>query len=312
MAGRDILLNYVMKAKAYEPIAGASRAYLNNVMVIVPLKGGADAGVYECTTTASVAQYTNSHAYVMLNNGMSKIYICAVAQYSAAAALLEASDYKYFTLLIDPAFTDVPTAIEKFDGVTGWTTSIEESATAYAGVADKNNTAFIDVANSTGDNMYAAFAALLTGARWRNQQYIPMPKVGVTSDLGKAESYFDERLSFVLNSPEFGNRLAFFVNRARAIVAPYIYEEFTLDLQSWALVYINTNMPDYNDVEAAKLQAYLYSKAREKYVDAGMVTNVVIEVRADQDDFVMTGNIGIAKPRATWRLKVDIQQGGIE
>lgn len=312
MAGRDVLLNYVLKAQAIEPIAPVSRAYLHNVMVIVKLKQDAAAGVYECTTKAEVQSYTDSMAYVMLDNGMTKIYICAVEQYSAAQALLDASDYKYFTIITDPAFTDTPTAINGFNGVSIWETTVENTAKEYAGIATANNTAFISASPATGENMYTATAILLSGLTWRNHQYAAMPAAGATSDLGKAESYFENRLSFVLNSPEFGNRLAFFVNRGRAIIAPYIYEEFTLDLQGWALTYINLNQPDYNNVEAAKLQSYLLNKAAEKYIDTGLVTALTILIAADQDNFIMSGNIAIAEPKATWRIKATIQQGGLE
>ena len=134
----------------------------------------------------------------------------------------------------------------------------------------------------------------------------------MTSNLGTAESYFDDRLSFVLASEEYGNRLAFFVNRGRAIVAPYIYEEFTLDLKSWALQYISTNMPDYTNIEASKLQSWLLKKANEKYIATGLVSAIRINITADQDNFVMSGNIAIAEPKATWRINAQVQQGGLE
>lgn len=311
---RDVLLNYVLKAQAVEPIAPASRAYLHNVLVIAKLKSSADAGIYEITKTSDIAQYTDSTGVASLfDAGMTKIYLAAVANYTDAQALIDASAYKFFTILIDPAFEfdAIPTAITGFEGVVGWATSNSSLGQQFQAVATANNTAFIEQAGANGANMYYAFGLLLSGLTWRNQQYAPMPATGATDNLGTAESYFESRLSFVLNSLEFGNRLAFFVNRGRAIVAPYIYEEFTLDLQSWALTYINANMPDYTDVEAAKLQSHLLKKANTKYVDSGLVEELSIEIAADQNNFVMSGNIGIAEPKATWRIKAQIQQGGI-
>lgn len=87
------------------------------------------------------------------------------------------------------------------------------------------------------------------------------------------------------------------MNRGRAIVAPYIYEEFQLDLKSWALTYINTNMPDYTNVEASKLESYLTQKAGNKYLESGLVSNLKISIVADQDNFIMSGNIKIAEPK---------------
>ena len=59
------------------------------------------------------------------------------------------------------------------------------------------------------------------------------------------------------------------------------------------------------------MQSHLIKKANTKYVDSGMVESVEISIAADQDNFVMSGNIGIAEPKATWRIKAQIQQGGI-
>lgn len=311
---RDVLLNYVLRAQAIEPITAASRAYLHDVMVIAKLKESASAGIYEITNAADIANYTDSTGIKSLfDAGMSKIYLCAVADYAGADALITATTYKFFTVLIDPAFefAAIPTALTGFDGVVGWATTNSELGQEFQVVATANNTAFVEPAGTTGANMYYAFGLLLSGLTWRNQQYAGMPAPGATDNLGTAETLFNNRLSFVLSSPEFGNRLAFFVNRGRAIVAPYIYEEFTLDLQSWALTYINANMPDYTDVEAAKLQAYLTKRANTKYVDSGMVETVQVAIAADQDNFVMSGDIGIAEPKATWRIKAQIQQGGI-
>lgn len=310
---RDTLLDYVFTAQAREVIGAASRSYLHNVLVIAPLASGATAGVYEVTSAGQVAQYTSATGpSYLLNAGMSRFYLCAAANIAAAIKLIQADRSKYFTILIDPAFSkesDLLTLDSEFAGVIGWTTSNASDGRDYQGVATANHTSFIDVENSNGANMYTAFGALLSAANWRNQQYIAMPAQGVTDSLGVAEGYFQDRLSFVLNSEEFGNRLAFFVNRGRAITAPYLYEEIQLDLQSWSLTYINANMPDYTDVEAAKMQSYLQKRANTKYVDTGLVEMLSVNVLANQDNFVMSGNVGISEPKATWRIKADITQG---
>lgn len=309
---RDVLLDYVLKTSVVEPILPASSAYLHNVLCIVALKGGATAGIYECSTKAQVQQYTTSDCWQLLEAGLSKIYVCAVSAYSAVQALVDATTYKFFTILTDPSFTTAPTALTGFSGVAGWSTDDATKAENYAKISTANNTAFIDPSANNGDNMYWAFGKLLSGALWKNQQFIGMPADGITTLLGTAETYFEKRLSFVLNSEEFGNRLAFFVNRGRAIVAPYIYEEFQLDLKSWALTYINTNMPSYNAVEASKLESYLLQKANNKYIASGMLDALTINITADQDNFVMSGNIKVSEPKATWRIVAELQEGGIE
>lgn len=309
---RDVLLDYVLKTSVVEPILPASSAYLHNVLCIVGLKTGATAGIYECSTKAQVQTYTDSDCWQLLEAGLSKIYVCAVSAYSAVQALVDATEYKFFTILTDPSFTTAPTALTGFSGVAGWSTDDATKAENYAKISTANNTAFIDPSANKGDNMYWAFGKLLSGALWKNQQFIGMPADGITTLLGTAETYFTKRLSFVLKSEEFGNRLAFFVNRGRAIVAPYIYEEFQLDLKSWALTYINTNMPSYNNVEASKLESHLLQKANNKYIASGMLDALTISITADQDDFVMSGDIKVSEPKATWRINANLQEGGIE
>lgn len=309
---RDVLLDYVLKTSVVEPILPASRAYLHNVLCVVPLKTGETAGIYECTTKTQVQGYTDASCWQLLEAGLSKIYVCAVSAYADVQDLIDATTFKFFTILVDSSFTTAPSALTGFSGVVGWSTDDATKAEAFEKIATENNTAFIDLSTNAGANMYWAFGKLLSGAEWKNQQFIPMPASGITSVLGTAESYFEKRLSFVLNSEEFGNRLAFFVNRGRAIVAPYIYEEFQLDLKSWALTYINTNMPNYNNVEASKLESYLLQKATNKYIASGMLDALTINITADQDNFVMSGNIKVSEPKATWRVVADLQEGGIE
>lgn len=309
---RDVLLDYVLKTNVVEPILPASSAYLHNVLCIVPVKSGSTAGIYECTTQAQIAECTEAQCGQLLEAGLSKIYVCAVSAYANAQALIDATEYKFFTILVDSSYATEPTAITGFDGVMGWSTDDAQKAKSFASKATANNTAFIDPDANAGKNMYWAFGKLLSGATWRNQQFIGMPESGMTSVLGTAEQYFEDRLSFVLNSEEFGNRLAFFVNRGRAIVAPYIYEEFQLNLKSWALTYINTNQPSYNAIEASKLESYLLQKANNKYIESGMLDALSIAISADQDNFVMSGNIKVSEPKATWRIVADLQEGGIE
>lgn len=313
---RDVLLDYVFTAQAREVIGPASRSYLHNVMVVAPALEGVEATVAHIADKSELAQYTTNAAGIseLFNAGVSFIYLAVGNTIQEAAAQVESapSNWSYFTVLIDPAFKSVaPNAeLNDFTGVKGWTTNDDDDARNFDSNIFFNNTAFRELDSTTdGGNMYYAFGRLLSGATWRNLQYIAMPRPGATESLGIAELWFQNRHSFVLQSEEFGSRLAFFVNRGRAITAPYLYEEIQLDLQSWSLTYINANMPDYTDVEAAKIEAYLQKKANTKYVDTGLVETIGVNVRADQDNFVMSGNVGISEPKATWRIKAEIIQG---
>lgn len=307
---RDVLLDYVLKVSVTEAVTPASTAYLHNVLVVAPLKSGATAGIHTCTTKAQVQAVTDSACWQLLEAGMSKVYVCAVNATADAQDFLDDTEVKFFTLLEDPTFT-TPGTYTGFKGVKGWATSDEADAKDYQAISTENNTGFVEPDSTDGANMFWAFGKLLSGSTWKNQQFIPMPAVGATSSLGIAEQYFEDRVSFVLNSEQYGNRLAFFVNRGRAIVAPYIYEEFQLDLQSWSLIYLNTNQPNYTAVEASKMEDELLKKAKAKYVDTGLVSALTISILADQDNFVLSGDIQIAEPKAAWRVMANLTEGGL-
>lgn len=134
---------------------------------------------------------------------------------------------------------------------------------------------------------------------------------GVNS-LDAADDLFEIRASFVLTSPEYGNRLAFFVcggnSGAVAIAAPYIYQELITKLQGSALTWLNLNEPDYTTAEAALLENQL-QKVIDKYIESGQISAGSIAVTADQDNFVMSAAANVPQPKATWRIVSTMSEG---
>ena len=156
--------------------------------------------------------------------------------------------------------------------------------------------------------MYFAFGKLLSSATWRNQQYIEMPESDGVINIGQADLFFDDALSFVLTSDEYGNRLGLFASNRRAIIAPYIFEEITIKLQSAALRYISLNQPAYTISEASLLEDTLQDVINA-YVDAGTIDSGTIRVEPSDQQFVMNGFIQVAEPKALWRIKAEMKQG---
>lgn len=186
-----------------------------------------------------------------------------------------------------------------FKGVTGVSGPVEQQAALITQAAIANRSPWL------GDvrNMVFAFAKLLSNAsNWKNQQYIEMPYPGVDT-LGDAETLFDARVNFTITDDTYGNRLALFVAGGKAIVAPYVIKNLCIDLQGYALIWINKNNPDYNLTQASLLEDYLTQRVIEEiYIAQKWVTGASIEITLVQDNFVANAGINVVEPRALWRL----------
>lgn len=269
---KDVLLEYVMKVDAYAPTPSASTAYIRKVLCIVkPLPEGATGTITECTTKAEVQALTNANCHVLLEAGLPSVYVLPMNDLNIAD-IVEADNKKFFTILVDGAFTNED--LNGFDagdfaGVVGWTVENREQAKSWG--YGNSNVGFYDLDVNGSKNMYYAFGKLLSANNWKNQQYIEMPYGSGISSINQAELMFEDSISFVLTSEEYKNRLALFASNRRAIVAPYVYEELTLKLQSKALQYISLNQPNYTEAEASLLEDALQGVV-DGYVEQGILT----------------------------------------
>lgn len=305
---KDALLTYVMKVDAYAPTPSASTAYIRKVLCVVKPKSGDGGTISECTTKAEVQDLTNASCYKLLEAGMSSILVLPTNSLDIAD-ILEATSYKFFTILIDNAFTTTTGLdVGNFKGVIGWTNNDRTTAKAFGIVG--NNVGFYDITDNASENTYFAFGKLLSANDWKNQQYIEMPKTSNITTTAQAELLFDDALSFVLTSEEYGNRLALFASNRRAIIAPYIYEEMTLKLQSKALQYISLNQPNYTQAEASLLEDSLQSVV-DGYIQKGIIESGRVDVGLTDENFVVSAEIQIPEPKALWRIKATMQQGEI-
>lgn len=308
---KDVLLEYVMKVDAYAPTPSASTAYIRKVLCIVkPLPEGATGTITECTTKAEVQALTNANCHVLLEAGLPSVYVLPMNDLNIAD-ILEATDKKFFTILVDGAFTNED--LNGFDagdfaGVVGWTVENREQAKNWG--YGNSNVGFYDLDVNGSQNMYYAFGKLLSANNWKNQQYIEMPFGSGISSINQAELMFEDSISFVLTSEEYKNRLALFASNRRAIVAPYVYEELTLKLQSKALQYISLNQPNYTEAEASLLEDALQGVV-DGYVEQGILTHGKVVVSLTDEQFVAQASINIPEPKALWRIRATMKQGEI-
>lgn len=308
---KDVLLEYVMKVDAYAPTPSASTAYIRKVLCIVkPLSEGATGTITECTTKAEVQALTNANCHVLLEAGLPSVYVLPMNDLNIAD-IVEADNKKFFTILVDGAFTNED--LNGFDagdfaGVVGWTVENREQAKNWG--YGNSNVGFYDLDVNGSKNMYYAFGKLLSANNWKNQQYIEMPYGSGISSINQAELMFEDSISFVLTSEEYKNRLALFASNRRAIVAPYVYEELTLKLQSKALQYISLNQPNYTEAEASLLEDALQGVV-DGYVEQGILTHGKVVVSLTDEQFVAQASINIPEPKALWRIRATMKQGEI-
>lgn len=310
---KDVLMEYVMKVDAYAPKPSDSTAYIRKVLVVVkPLDSEAETTgtIIECTTKAEVEALTNSKAYKLLEAGMNSIYVLPATSLDIADIITE-SKKKFFTILIDNAFSASELEeleVGSFAGVIGKSFNTRESAKAFT--IQKNNVGFYDLDVNASENMFHAFGKFLSANSFKNQQYIETPLSSEVNTINQAELLFEDSISFVLTSEEFGNRLALFASNRRAIIAPYVFEELTLKLQSKALQYIELNEPNYTEAEASLLEDSLQTVI-DSYIADGLLTSGNITVSLTDENFVVKATITVPEPKAMWRIKATMRQGEI-
>ena len=307
----DILLNYAMPIKKISPFT-ADNTYLHRALVLVKPKAEPTNEIVECLSEDEVKAITNAKCYEMLNAGMSSIYVLGTNDLNITTAS-NLKQFEFHTVLIDEAFTAEEVKAKKlgeFSGVTSYMSdqrdvirdmNVEEWGAGFYG---KNKNGAV--------NMYQAFGKLLSAFSWKNQQYIEMPENDGITELNEANTAFEDKVNFVLNSPRYGNRLALFSAGNKAIVAPYIYEEAQNDIQAWGVQYINLNNPDYTTRDAKLMQEFIQNKLNVKYVNTNLVPSVTVNIEViDGSNFVAKGGIVIGEPKALWRVETEVQQGEI-
>lgn len=199
-----------------------------------------------------------------------------------------------------------------FSGVCGVSSDDDTFLTAQAVI--ERRCAFKESGTTNAKNMCYAFGKLLANTSdWKNQQYISMPYSDSIDEVGDAESYFDDKVSFVLSDTQFGNRLALFACGGQPIAAPYVKRNLEIDMQSKALQYVSANQPEYTAKHAALIEDELDkiingSESVRGYVQKGWIKSGSASVLLEDDDFVATGEIEIEKAGALWRIDATITE----
>jgi hypothetical protein len=187
-----------------------------------------------------------------------------------------------------------------WNGVVG--VSSDDVAFLEAQAVISKRTAFFGNATNGAKSMFFAFGKLLSSATWKNQQYVEMPVNDGIDTIAEALNLYNSRISFVLNSIQYGNRLALFTNNRKAIVAPYLSELFQIMMQGWGVGYIALNQPSYTILQASLLEDYLAGEADKTFVQTNLIESVSVQISLVENNFTANGTLQIAEPKALWRV----------
>lgn len=187
-----------------------------------------------------------------------------------------------------------------WNGVVG--VSSDDVAFLEAQAVISKRTAFFGNATNGAKSMFFAFGKLLSSATWRNQQYVEMPVNDGIDTIAEALNLYNSKISFVLNSIQYGNRLALFTNNRKAIVAPYLSELFQIMMQGWGVGYIAENQPAYSILQASLLEDYLAGEADKTFVQTNLIESVSVQISLVENNFTASGSLQIAEPKALWRV----------
>lgn len=277
--------NLITITLANTATAGAETCVVTDTDIVIGIQGGVS------TATQIKAKYDATAAAVALAT-------CAIVSGQDAAAQAAASEA--------PLAGGDGLFAGAFTGVIGLSSADDAFLAVHAAI--ENRCAFHTTSGNKAKNMFYAFGKMLSNSlSWGNQQFITMPFADDVDTLGEANSLFDDKISFVIDDSEFGKRLGLFACGAKAITAPYIKRNLEIDIQSSALSYVSGNQPSYSKTHAALLEDEL-QKVMQSYIDDLLIEDGTVEVFLEEDNFVATGNMNIAEPKALWRIFGEIRQ----
>lgn len=312
----NILLDYAFKFSEVTGTQKADLSYLKNLAVIVKTKTslGGTPVTHDVTSPEDASQYTNAASLAALFvGGMNIITLIVCDDLDDATQLLD--ETKQYTALIDSEWTvsDIEGfAPADFKGVLGAAFGDKTKAETYA--VKSKHCAFLDATTPKSYGMYYAFAKLLSGIYWRDQQYIQVSgnDVFTISALGDAEALFSKKVSFYLGDDQYGKRLGFFGAGGFAITQPYINEEIKRITQSTGVNYLALNQPRNIPISRILLENTLQDKIDEykespyQYLDPTGTNE--IKLTTSNEAFVLNGQMTTKVAEPIWRVKVEARQ----
>ncbi|AUR91873.1 tail sheath protein [Vibrio phage 1.166.O._10N.261.51.C7] len=269
--------------------------------------------VIEALTPEAVDAVTdNVEVKELFNGGMNSIWLIVIPSDGDVTSIKDlVATLENETLTILAADGVVSTALEATEnlkvanGVIG--ASFTLALRAEAETLAVSECGFVD--NDGSGSMFYAFGRLLSQVGWTNLQYIVMPtpsQSGTVTDVGLAESLFNERISFFLDDDALGRSLGFFAAGGFSIVDRYVRAQVGRDIQAAGLNYISLKRPNNTQVNRDFMTLELRT-AFLTYENGGLLLEgSTLEITEGTENFVATGEFTMELPVALWRLKINL------
>lgn len=309
----NTLLNYAVPFSQVSSLPPPNFGYLHKLAVAV--LHDVPATPADTTLVTDPAELAALTAYAAelegaFDGGLNQVYLIRVNDLAELEAQISGQEGVFYTVFCHHSIelVDVIAAHGNWQGVMGGVSS--DPADAPQALVDRF-CLFGSQTTLSAYNPLFAFGKLLSGAFWRNQQYIATSDAtGTIADVGICEALFDLRVSFFLNDEESGNRLGFFAAGGKSITTPYISKEVEETMQFRMVNYLASAQPFNVMVERGRLEQ-IADKTLIEYQDAGyldpdMPNDVTITKTAEA--YVVAGNLVTSPSVALWRVKMDAYQ----
>ena len=296
----DVLLQYAFSVSTVLPVPTADTSMLRKVLLIAKPEDAQPAEIVECNTPAEIEALTdNTDGQQLLAGGLTRVYVLPSADLDLDTVINESLG-DFYTIVISSDYTTANVEGRDFGLYNGVVAYASDNKAWLKEFRGGKNFGFYSDGNGA-KNLCYAMGKLLSSPRWTNQQYIDMPFRDNVTTVGEADSLFDDGISFVITSEEFGNRLAFFGNQ-EAIVSPYVLKNIEILTQSEAVKFLSLNQPNYSIKQAVLLEDAL-NKPIIRFIEQDVITAGQVTISLIEDDFVADGEIRLTRPRALWRVK---------
>lgn len=311
--------NYAIKFNITPGIAAISTAFLKNIAIVVGDTGiQAVDGIHEITDKSQIAALTsNTSASYAFDVGLSKIFLITLSLNGSNDDLERIKtivdgmpESKFYSMIISEDFTlqnyknlDVGT----YEGVVSY--QMADSLITDAALETKQEKRCIFIDNNNCKGAINAFASLMlsqVGKRWSSQQYIDAKTSGPfkVTNVGTADSYYNDRVSFYMQDENLGTKLAGFFQGGREITYPYIIKQLILDTQSIGIQYLAINQPNNTFLTRQQLENSFITVG-DAFIRAGSIITYEFRVLADNNKAYTveaTAELAVGKP--IWRVNI--------
>lgn len=309
----NLLLNYAIPFSQVTSLPPPSFGFLRRIGVVVPFDEPGTPGITLITDAAELEPLTQYADQLkgFFDGGGTQLYLIQVNDATEVAELVEGRESEFYTLFGHPVmfeqFAALPDPIV-WNGVksTGTSESLNLSAATQPGLC-----LWWVGAPDSAYNPLLAFGKLLSGAAWRNQQYIPTTdQDGLVDELGQAESYYDQRASFWIYDEDNGNRLALFAVGGQSITTPYISKELEMTIQYQMANALAVAQPFNTLVQRKNLERVgmkvISDYIAKGYLDPNMPQSLIIT--DSPEAFEVSGQLVTSPAVALWRARIDAFQ----